>query len=290
MSSITNYGRIKARRRTRKYMGVFGRHLFLIFFSLIMFYPIIWWIGASLKSPAEMRLPSIFPSQPVWSNYVEGWASSGRYTFTTYFRNSLTIELFNVIGSICSTALCGFGFGRLRFKGKTLMFTLLMITMMLPGQVTIIPQYLYYHALGFVDSYVPLILPHYFGGAFFVYLVVQFVRGIPRDLDEAAKIDGANLFTIFYRVILPLLKAPLVTVGIFTFLWSWDNFFSQVLYISSISKFTVSLALRMFIDQFEIKWGYLLAMSLLSIMPSVAIFMGAQKQIVEGIATTGIKG
>ncbi|GHU89807.1 ABC transporter permease [Spirochaetia bacterium] len=237
-----------------------------------------------------MRLPSLFPTHPVWTNYTEGWASNGKYTFTTYFKNSFTIEIFNVIGAIFSVSLCGFGFGRLRFRGKNIMFTLLLITMMLPGQVTIIPQYLYYHALGFVDSYVPLILPHYFGGAFFIYLVVQFVRGIPRDLDEAAKIDGANIFTLFYRIILPLIKAPLVTVAIFTFLWSWDDFFSQVLYISSVSKFTVGLALRMFIDQFEIKWGHLLAMSLLSIMPSVAIFMGAQKQIVEGIATTGLKG
>ncbi len=286
MSTTQNKKRLQAKKNA----SAIGRHLFLIVFSLIMIYPVIWWVGASLKPAAEMSLPTLFPSHPVWENYITGWQSNGQFTFTTYFRNTLTMEIFNVVGSVCSAAICGFGFGRLRFKGRNLLFTLLMITMMLPGQVTIVPQYVYYHQLGLVDSYVPLILPYYFGTPFFIYLVVQFVRGIPKDLDEAAKIDGANIFTIFFRIIVPLIKAPLVTVAIFTFLWSWDDFFGQMLYLSSPGKFTVGLALRMFIDQFEIKWGQLLAMSLLSIVPSTIVFMLAQKHFVEGIATTGLKG
>ena len=266
------------------------RHMFLIVFSLVMIYPVIWWVGASLKDTWEMSLPNIFPKVPMWSNYVEGWRSNGQFTFTTYFRNTLTMEFFNVIGSVTAAALCGYGFGRLRFRGRSFFFGLLMLTMMLPGQVTIVPQFIFYHKLGLVNSYIPLILPHYFGSAFFIYLVVQFVRGIPRDLDEAAKIDGANVFSIFARIIVPLMKAPLVTVAIFTFIWSWDDFFSQVLYLSSVEKFTVGLALRMFIDQFEIQWGQLLAMSLLSIVPSAIVFMLAQKHFVEGIATSGLKG
>jgi ABC-type glycerol-3-phosphate transport system permease component len=142
-----------------------------------------------------------------------------------------------------------------------------------------------------VNSYIPLILPHFFGGgAFFVFLVVQFIRGIPRELDEAAKIDGASVYQTFGRIIFPLIKPALVSVAIFTFIWSWDDFFGQVLYLSSIDQYTVGLALRMFIDQFEIQWGQLLAMSLLSILPSVILFVAAQKHFVEGIATTGIKG
>ncbi len=290
MSAISMPNPKLKQRKAKKTASAIGRHLFLLVFSLIMIYPVIWWVGASLKPMAEMSLPTLFPSHPVWENYINGWRSNGQYTFTTYFRNTLTMELFNVVGSVCSAAICGFGFGRLRFKGRNLLFTLLMITMMLPGQVTIVPQYIYYHKLGLVNSYIPLVLPYYFGTPFFIYLVVQFVRGIPRDLDEAAKIDGANIFTIFFRIIVPLIKAPLVTVGIFTFLWSWDDFFGQMLYLSSPDKFTVGLALRMFIDQFEIKWGELLAMSLLSIIPSAIIFMLAQKHFVEGIATTGLKG
>ena len=289
-TALPSIAKIKRRQTVKKIAGLIGRHLFLIVFSLLMIYPIIWWVGASLKAPAEMSLPSIFPHTPVWDNYIQGWKSNGQYTFTKFFKNTLTMEFFNVIGSVCSAALCGFGFGRLRFKGRNLFFTILLITMMLPGQVTIVPQFIYYHKLGLVNSYIPLVLPHFFGGAFFIYLVVQFVRGIPVDLDEAAKIDGANIFTIFSRIIVPLIKAPLVTVAIFTFIWSWDDFFSQVLYLSSVEKFTVGLALRGFIDQFEIKWGQLLAMSLLSVVPSAIVFMLAQKHFVEGIATSGLKG
>jgi len=162
---------------------------------------------------------------------------------------------------------------------------------MLPTQVTIIPQYILYNSAGLVNSYVPLVLPHFLGGgAFFIFLIVQFIRGIPRDLDEAATIDGASVYGIFWRVVLPLVRPALVTVAIFTFVWSWDDFFAQILYLSSVDKFTVGLALRMFIDQFEIQWGQLLAMSLLSVVPSVLLFFFAQKHFVEGIATTGLKG
>jgi len=184
-----------------------------------------------------------------------------------------------------------FGFARLSFPLRGFWFSLMMMTLMLPGQVTIVPQYILYNTFGFVDSYVPLVLPHFFGGgAFFIFLLVQFIRGIPKDLDEAAKIDGASVYGIFGRIIFPLIKPALVTVAIFTFIWSWDDFFSQMLYLSSVDKFTVGLALRMFIDQFEVQWGQLLAMSLLSIVPSVLIFFFAQRHFVEGIATTGLKG
>jgi multiple sugar transport system permease protein len=266
-------------------------HAFMIAFSFIMIYPVIWWVGASLKKTEELRLPTIWPETPMWSNYTEGWHFSANYTFGHFFANTLLMEVGNVVGGVLTAAVVAFGFARLNFPLRGFWFSIMMLTLMLPGQVTIVPQYILYNTFGFVDSYVPLVLPHFFGGgAFFIFLLVQFIRGIPKDLDEAAKIDGASVYGIFGRIIFPLIKPALVTVGIFTFIWSWDDFFSQMLYLSSVDKFTVGLALRMFIDQFEVQWGQLLAMSLLSIMPSVLIFFFAQKHFVEGIATTGLKG
>jgi ABC-type glycerol-3-phosphate transport system permease component len=263
----------------------------LIALSLLMLYPVFWWIGASLKTTAEMSLPTIWPKSPTWGNYTNGWTFSTGFSFTTFFANTLMMEFWNVLGAIVTSSLVAYGFGRLQFKLRGFWFSILLLTMMLPGQVTTVPQYIIYNNFGLVNSYIPLILPHFLGGgAFFVFLLVQFIRGIPRDLDEAAKIDGASVYAIFYRVILPLIKPALVTVAIFTFIWSWDDFFGQVLYLSSTEKYTVGLALRMFIDQFEIQWGQLLAMSLLSVLPSVIVFFLAQKHFVEGIATTGIKG
>ena len=266
-------------------------HAFMIAFSFIMIYPVIWWVGASLKKTEELRLPAIWPETPMWSNYTEGWHFSANYTFGHFFANTLLMEVGNVVGGVLTAAVVAFGFARLNFPLRGFWFSIMMLTLMLPGQVTIVPQYILYNTFGFVDSYVPLVLPHFFGGgAFFIFLLVQFIRGIPKDLDEAAKIDGASVYGIFGRIIFPLIKPALVTVGIFTFIWSWDDFFSQMLYLSSVDKFTVGLALRMFIDQFEVQWGQLLAMSLLSIVPSVLIFFFAQKHFVEGIATTGLKG
>lgn len=267
------------------------RHLFLAAFSLVMIYPVIWWVGASLKKTTEMGSSKIWPETLMWENYTKGWNFSSEYTFTTFFSNTLIMELFNVAGGVLTAALVAYGFGRLKFKLSGLWFGILLGTLMLPGQVTIVPQYIMYNNFGLTDSYIPLVLPHFFGGgAFFIFLLVQFIRGLPKDLDEAAKIDGASVYGIFFRVILPLIKPALVTTAIFTFLWSWDDFFAQVLYLSSMSKYTVGLALRSFIDQFEVQWGQLLAMSLLSVVPSTIIFFLAQKQFVEGIATTGLKG
>ena len=266
-------------------------HVLLSAFSLLMLYPVIWWVGASLKKTSELSLPTIWPSVPMWENYTKGWMFSNDFTFAHFFGNTLWMELWNVVGGVTTAAIVAYGFGRLNFKFQGLWFSILLLTMMLPGQVTVVPQYILFNNFGFVDSYIPLILPHFFGGgAFFIFLLVQFIRGIPRDLDEAATIDGASVYGIFWRIVLPLLKPALVTVGIFTFIWSWDDFFSQVLYLSSVDKFTVGLALRMFIDQFDIQWGQLLAMSLLSVIPSAIIFFFAQKHFVEGIATTGLKG
>lgn len=265
-------------------------HIMLILLSLVMVFPIIWWFFATFKPIGEISGKNIIPMEPTLFNYIDGWKMSN-FTFTTFFRNSLFIGVCNVAGAVLTSGFVAYGFVRVKFAFRNLWFSIMMLTLMLPSQVTIVSQYIMYNHLGFMDSYVPLILPHFCGGgAFFIFLVIQFIRGIPKDLDEAAMIDGANVFRTYWQIIFPLIRTPLTTVAIFCFIWTWDDFYSQMLYISSVEKFTVGLALRLFIDQFEVQWGQLLAMSFLSIIPALILFFTAQKEFVAGIATSGLKG
>lgn len=271
------------------------RHLFMILFSLVMVYPVLWWIGASLKTNGELASPNIIPSVPQWSNFVKGWNSVPGHTFTDFYLNTFALEAAVIAATLVSSTLVAFGFGRLNFPLKNLWFSLFMLTLMMPGQVLIIPQYALFHQLGWVNTYLPFIVPHMLaggaGGTFFVFLLIQFVRGIPKELDESAKIDGCSWFGIYFRIVMPLMVPAIVTVTIFCFLWNWDDFLGHLLYLNSVDKYTVSLALRMINDsQSAQEWGQLLAMSLVSIIPATLIFMFLQKYFVEGIATTGIKG
>lgn len=272
-----------------------ARHLFMIVFSLFMLYPVIWWIGASLKSNSELSQPGIFPSVPKWNNFTDGWNSIPGHTFTDFYLNNFLLEGCLLIAALISCTLVAFGFGRLDFPLKKMWFSLLMTTLMLPGQVLIIPQYAMFHKLGWVNTYLPFIVPSSLaagtGGTFFVFLLIQFVRGIPKELDESAKMDGCSWFGIYLRIVMPLTKPAIVTVMIFCFLWNWDDFLGHLLYINSVDKYTVGLALRMINDsQAGQQWGQLLAMSLVSIMPATIVYMFLQKHFVEGIATSGIKG
>ncbi|MCL6457287.1 MAG: carbohydrate ABC transporter permease [Gorillibacterium sp.] len=270
------------------------RHIFMILFSVVMLYPVLWWIGASLKPNSELSSPNIFPSVPQWSNFVDGWHSVPGHTFTDFYLNTFSLELAVLIATLISCTLVAFGFARLDFPLKAFWFSLLMLTLMMPGQVLIIPQYAMFYQLGWVNTYLPFIVPHMLasgaGGTFFVYLLIQFVRGIPKELDESAKIDGCSWFGIYWRIVMPLTKPAIVTVMIFCFLWNWDDFLGHLLYINSVDKYTVGLALRMINDsQSAQQWGQLLAMSLVSIVPATLVFMFLQRYFVEGIATTGIK-
>jgi len=266
-------------------------HGLLILASIIMIYPVLWWVGASVKSNAEMSSPNLFPLAPLWSNYTKGWMATPNYTFSTFYINTFHIELWSIAGSVVSCSLVAFGFARLDFPLRKVWFAVLLTTMMLPAQVTSIPQYILFHRMDWVGTYLPLIVPHFVGSAFFIFLLVQFIRGIPRELDESAKIDGCTKFGIYWRIVIPLMKPALVTVIIYTFLWTWDDFFQQLLYINSVKNYTVGLGLRLFMDsQSNTEWGQMLAMALLSIVPSMIVFFMAQKHFVEGIATTGLKG
>ncbi|MBC8080096.1 MAG: carbohydrate ABC transporter permease [Gorillibacterium sp.] len=270
-------------------------HASMITFGLLMMYPVLWWLGASLKKNEEMSSPNIFPSTPMWSNFVNGWTAIPNYSFTHFYMNSFQLVLGILFTTILSCSVVAFGFARLDFPLRNFWFSLVLVTLMLPGQVTLVPQYSLYNSFGWIDTYLPFIVPHSLaggaGGSFFIFLIVQFIRGIPRELDESAKMDGCSWFGIYWRIIMPLTKPALVTVAIYCFLWNWDDFFGHLIYINSIEKYTVQLALRLFIDsQDAMQWGQLLAMSLMSIMPAVIIFFLAQKHFVQGIASTGIKG
>ncbi|MGD0031216.1 carbohydrate ABC transporter permease [Paenibacillus illinoisensis] len=272
-----------------------GTHIPLIFTSIIMMYPVIWWMGASLKSNEEMSMASIFPKVFRWSNYSEGWISVPNYSFTHFYLNTFELIIGVLFTSLISCSLVAFAFGRLDFPLRKVWFGIMLVTLMLPTQVTIVPQYILFSKLDWIDTYLPFYIPHLLaggiGGPFFIYLLVQFIRSIPRDLDESAKIDGCNWFDIYWRIILPLIKPALVTVVIYCFLWNWDDFFGQLLYINSVEKYTVNLALKLFVDsQGSVPWGQMLAMSLLSITPSVLVFFLAQKHFVEGIASGAVKG
>ncbi len=263
--------------------------------SLAMMYPVFWWIGASLKTNAEMKDPGLFPAEPVWRNFSDGWQAIPGFTFTDFYVNTFELIAGVLITTLISCSLTAFAFARLDFPLRGFWFAILLLTLMLPHQVTLVPQYVMFNGWGWVDSYLPFIVPHTLaggiGGSFFVFLLVQFIRGIPRELDESAKIDGCSWFGIYWRIMLPLTKPALVSVGIYAFLWNWDDFFGQLIYINSVDKYTVGLALRMFVDsQSSVPWGQLLAMSLLSIVPSILIFFMAQRHFVEGITAGSVKG
>ncbi|TDF90601.1 carbohydrate ABC transporter permease [Paenibacillus piri] len=280
---------------TKVIRNVIVPNLFLIALCVIMIYPVFWWFGAAFKTNAELSSANFFPSSPTIENFTQGWFAITKYPFSVFYWNTFKLIAGVLFTSLISCSLVAFGFARMHFPLKNFWFSIVLLTLMLPNQVTIVPQYVMFDKFGWVDTYLPFIVPHALaggiGGSFFIFLLVQFIRGIPKEMDEAAKMDGCSTFKIYYRIILPLLKPALVTVSIFCFLWNWDDFFGHMIYIKSIDKYTVGLALKLFVDsQSATPWGQLFAMSLLSVMPGTIIFFFTQRYIVEGIATTGLKG
>lgn len=270
-------------------------HASMIVFGILMLYPVFWWIGAAFKTNEELTSPNFLPIHPTWDNFINGWHAVPNYSFSHFYANTLILVAVLIVTSLLSCSLVAFGFARLDFALKGFWFSMLLMTLMLPHQVTMVPQYVLFNNLGWVNTYLPFMVPHALaggiGGSFFVFLLVQFVRGIPRELDESAKLDGCSWFGIYWRIVMPLMKPAMVTVMIYCFLWNWDDFFGHLIYINSVDKYTVGLALRLMMDsQSETPWGQLLAMSLISILPSVLIFLTSQRHFVEGIATTGLKG
>lgn len=279
--------------KTKRRFKTFLYHFTVLLFGFFMLYPVLWMISSSVKPPAEIfqQAASLLPSAFQWDNYAEGWKGFGSVGFDQIFRNSLFVSSMNIIGALISSSFVAFGFARLKFPLKNVLFACLIGTLMLPMQITLIPQYILFNYFGWVNTFLPLIVPAFVGGTpFFIFLMVQFIRGIPRELDEAAVIDGCSTFGIFWRIIMPLCKPVLVTVTIFAFLWSWDDFFGGLIYLNDPSLYTVGLGLASFLDSTSASsWGPLLAMATLSLVPQFIVFLFFQKYLIQGIATTGIK-
>ena len=259
-----------------------------------MIYPLLWMILSSFK-PTNMVLPTakqLIPTSWTLENYKTGWKGFMGYTFATFFKNSFFISILSTFGTLISSAFVAYALQRLNFKLKRLLFILVLATMMLPPQILMIPQYMWFRRLNWVGTYYPMILPYFFAiQGFFVYLIMNFIGGVPSQLDEAAKIDGCSYYGIFFRIILPLITPALITSAIFSFIWRWDDYLSALLYVTKPEMRPISLALKLFNDPSSgSDIGSTLAMSTLSIVPATIIFLIFQKSLVEGIATTGIKG
>ncbi|MDF2959570.1 MAG: sugar transporter permease [Paenibacillus sp.] len=267
--------------------------VFLCIFGLIMIYPLLWLFTASFKTNEEIfGTLSLWPSQFNWDGYIKGWKGSGQYSFGLYFLNTFKMVIPTVFFTVLSCTIVAYGFARFNFPFKNVLFTLMISTLMLPNAVVIIPKYIMFKNFDWLNSYLPFIMPAALAThAFFIFMIIQFFRGLPRDLDESAKMDGCNSFMILVRILLPLSKPALISAGIFQFIWTWNDFFNSLIYITSVKKFTVALGLRMALDNStSVAWNQVLAMSVIAIVPCILVFFFSQKYFVEGIATTGIKG
>jgi len=279
----------------RKMIGNIIKHIFILLFGFVMIYPLLWMLSSSFKETGTIfhTASELIPRYFTLQNYVTGWSSGVANTnFGIFFRNSAIIAVSATVGTVLSSALVGYSFSRGNFPGKRALFVMMLATLMLPPQILMIPQFLWFNRLGWIDSYAPLIVPFFFAVmGFFVYLITNFIDGIPRELDEAAKIDGCSFYGIFAKIIFPLTVPALITAGLFSFIWRWDDFMGPLLYLNRVAQFPASLALRMFTDPGAITdWGALFAMSTLSLVPTVLIFIFMQKYLVEGISTSGLKG
>ncbi|HET6529419.1 MAG TPA: carbohydrate ABC transporter permease [Actinoplanes sp.] len=267
----------------------------LIAILAVVLYPLAWMVGTSLKSPQEIVSNiGLIPERLTPGNFTKGWTKFD-VSFGRFFVNSAMVSVLTVVGNTVSCLLAAYALGRLSFRLRGVWFAIMIGTLLLPGHVLIIPQYILFRWLGWVGGdwpYLPLLVPQFLATeAFFVFLMVQFMRGIPRELDEAATIDGASRYAVFRHVILPLSRPALVTTAIFSFIWTWNDFFRQLVFLSDLSDYTVPVALTLFIDSTsESAVGPMFAMSLLSLIPVFLFFVAFQRMLVEGINTSGLKG
>ncbi len=278
----------------KKHMKLTWAYIFVIVFGLIMIFPLIWMFFATFKDNKELFgsltiLPKAFSLEP----YINGWKGSGQFTYLTFFANTFKLVVPTVAFTVLSTGIVAYGFARFNFPAKRILFGLMISTMMLPDAVIMIPRYVLYNKLGWVDTYFPFWVPGLLACyPFLIFQQIQFLRGLPRELDESAYMDGCNPFMVYARILMPLLKPCIFSVIIFQTLWRWNDYFNNLIYISSVKKFTLSLALKMSIDSqgASTPWNQIMAMSLLSLIPPILLYFFAQKYFVEGVTAGSIKG
>jgi multiple sugar transport system permease protein len=283
--------RSAAQRRPRSRRPRVLAHAALILFGIVMLYPLIWMLVGSFKHTSDIfSHPGLLAKSYTTKNYAAGWNANG-ISFGRYIVNSLIVVTGAIAGNLLACSAAAYAFARLEFRLKKMWFALMLGTIMLPIHVVIVPQYILFSKLGWLNTYLPLIVPKLLAtDAFFVFLMVQFIRSLPRDLDEAARIDGCGHFGIFFRIILPLSKPALATTAIFTFIWTWNDFFHQLVFLTDPKMYTVPVALRTFVDSTsQTPWGPVFAMSIVSLAPVFGFFLAGQRYLVRGIATTGLK-
>jgi multiple sugar transport system permease protein len=281
------------RRVKRKTVNTIIWFVALLLLTAIVLYPLVWLTFATFKPSSEFgQNPGLLPDQPTIDNYFKVLEGIGGVPLWRFFANSLIIAIAAVVGTVASSALAAYAFARVQFKGVGILFAAMIGTLLLPFHVVIIPQYIMFQKLELVDTYWPLILPKFLATeAFFVFLIVQFIRNIPRDMDEAAKIDGAGHFRIFTAIILPLIKPALITSAIFTFIWTWNDFLGPLLYVNSPELYPLPIALRLYNDQTSSSdYGATVAVSFLALLPILIFFIVFQRFLVDGVATQGLKG
>jgi multiple sugar transport system permease protein len=275
----------------RRVMGRAFAHIGVIVVGLLMIYPLLWMVSSSFK-PQELIFsePGLLPSEVTLDNYIEGWDAIG-VPFGAFFLNSFLVAILAVIGNLFSCSFAAYAFARLDFRAKKPLFAMMLATIMLPFHVVLVPQYIMFQSIGWTNTFLPLIIPKFLAvDAFFIFLMVQFIRGLPRELDDAATVDGCGPIAVFWKIILPLMRPALAVTAVFTFIWTWNDFLTPLLYITDRELFTVPIALNAFMDSTGAsQWGPMFAMSILSLLPLFIVFLIAQKQLVKGIATTGIK-
>jgi oligogalacturonide transport system permease protein len=269
-------------------------YVVLVLVSVIMLYPIVWLIGASFKTNAEIHSSiGFWPKTLDFTPYIEGWKTGTQYTMGHYFINTFKIVIPKVIFTVVSCTVVAYGFARFEFPYKKTMFALLIGTLLIPNIILRIPSYLMWRNFGLLDTYTPLTLPSLFAtDGFFVFMLIQFFRSIPKELDEAAKIDGCGRFRTLVLILLPVIKPAIISVGLFTFLWTMNDFMGPLIFISSVEKYPVTIALRMSMDATGAGYAEnrVIAMSIVSLVPSITVFLLAQKRFIEGLTAGSIKG
>ncbi|MDQ0681881.1 multiple sugar transport system permease protein [Streptomyces achromogenes] len=278
-------------RRVKRAVRAPLKHCLLALCALTMLYPVLWMLVSSLRPNSQIfRSAGLALTHPRFENYSNGWNAFSQ-PFSHYLINSAIVVTGAILGNLLACSLAAYAFARLEFRAKRVLFAIMLVTIMLPIHVIIVPQYVLYSELGWVNTFLPLIVPKFLAtDAFFIFLMVQFIRGIPREIDEAARIDGAGHARIFFHVILPLMVPALATTAIFTFIWTWNDFYTQLIYLTDPDMYTTPLALRTFVDQQSATdWGSVFAMSVVSLVPVFLVFLAGQRFLLRGIATTGGK-
>lgn len=279
-----------ARRSVRNFLFKLIIYPVLILGAIVMLMPLAWLLSSSLKPSGLIFVvpPQWIPKPIAWQNYVRVWQL---IPFALYTRNTLIITIFSIIGGVSSAAICAFGFARLRFPGRDVLFLILLSTMMIPEQVTLIPTYIIFRIIGWLDTYYPLIVPTFFGGgAFSIFLLRQFFMRLPLELDDAARIDGCGSFGIFFRILLPQARPALGVLAIFGFMGNWNGFFLPLIYLNSPDKYTLSIGINLFRGTQFAAWNLLMAASTMMALPCIVLYFVAQRYFIQGIVFTGIKG